>query len=96
MGRLKIERFGGLGGFSLPNSRIKSTGEQDIEALSAKDRAAVEALFANKGRPPKPGPERDTFHYKLTRENNGQDETVEVPEAAVPEALKACVTDKLL
>jgi hypothetical protein len=96
MGRLKIERLGGLAGFGLPGSKLKSTGEQDIEALTAADRAAVEALFANKDRPQKPGPERDAFHYKLTREKNGQDETVEVPEAAVPQALKACVSDKLM
>jgi hypothetical protein len=96
MGRLKIERLGGLAGFGLPGSKLKSTGEQDIDALSAEDRAAVEALFHNKGQQQKPGPERDTFRYRLTRDNNGQDETVEVPEAAVPRALKACVTDKLM
>ena len=96
MGRLKIERLGGLAGFGLPGSKLKSTGEQDIDALSAEDRAAVEALFHNKGQQQKPGPERDAFRYRLTRNSNGQDETVEVPEAAVPRALKACVTDKLM
>ncbi len=96
MGRLKIERIGGLAGFGLPGSKLKSTGEQDIEALSAADRAAVEALFHGKAQPQKPGPERDAFRYRLTRDKNGQDETVEVPESAVPPAIKSCVTDKLM
>jgi hypothetical protein len=96
MGRLKIERIGGLAGFGLPGSKLKSIGERDIETLSNEDRAAVEALFHNKAQQQKPGPERDTYRYRLTRENNGQDETVEVPEAAVPQAVKTCVTDKLM
>lgn len=95
MGRLKIERLGGLAGFGLPGSKLKSTGERDIETLSDEDRAAVDALFHNKAQP-KPGPERDAFRYRLTREKNGQNETVEVPESAVPQAVKACVTDKLM
>lgn len=96
MGRLKIERIGGLAGFGLPGSKLKSTGEQDIEALSAADRAAIEALFHDKAPQQKPGPERDAFRYRLTREKNGQDETVEVPESVVPQAIKSCVTDKLM
>jgi hypothetical protein len=39
---------------------------------------------------------RDTFRYRITRTKNGQDQTVEVPESAVPPPLKNCVTDKLM
>jgi hypothetical protein len=94
MGTLKIERIGGLGGFSTPGSRVKSGGEQAMSALSAEDRAAVEALFGKK-RQQGPGQNRDTFRYRITRIVDGKSQTIEVPESAVPAALQACVTDKL-
>jgi hypothetical protein len=93
MGTLKIERIGGLAGFGLSNSRIKSTGEQAISALSADDQASVEALFHNPAQGP--GQERDAFRYRITRVTNGKNQTIEVPESIVPPALKACVSDKL-
>jgi hypothetical protein len=95
MGTLKIERIGGLAGFGLPSSRVKSSGEQAVSALSAADQASVESLFRN----PKPqqgsGLERDAFRYRITRVINGENQTIEVPESVVPPALKACVSDKL-
>ena len=95
MGTVKIEKIGGLVGFGLPGSKIKSSGETGISALSPADQAWVEALFQN--RPVRrSGKERDTHCYRITRTKNGHDQTVEVPEAQVPHALKACVTDKLL
>lgn len=96
MGTLKIERVGGLAGFGLPGSRIKSSGEHAIAALSAADQALVEALFQKPAAQHKPGQERDAFRYRITRTKDGQEHTIEVPEAAVPQALKACVSDKLL
>ena len=96
MGILKIERLGGLGGFGLPNSRIRSTGEQAMSALSPEDRAAVEHLFESRPRAAGSGAERDTFRYRITRSVDGKEQTVEVPESAVPQALKACVSDKLI
>jgi hypothetical protein len=93
MGTLKIERIGGLGGFGLPGSRVKSTGEQAISALSADDQASVEALFRNPAQGP--GQARDTFRYRITRVTDGKNQTIEVPESIVPPALKACVSDKL-
>jgi hypothetical protein len=92
---LKIERIGGFAGFGLPGSKIQSSGEQAISALSATDQASVEALFRNPARQQREGPERDTFRYRITRIVSGQEQTVEVPESAVPPALKACVSDKL-
>ena len=96
MGTVKIEKTGGLAGFGLPVSKIKSIGESDISALSRADQAWVEALFQKPPRSQQAGNERDTHCYRITRTKNGRDQTVEVPEAQVPHALKACVTDKLL
>jgi len=94
MGTLKIERVGGLAGFGLPGSKLQSSGEQSISALSAADQASVEALFQNP--PPQEEQQRDTFRYRITRSVKGKKQTVEVPESAVPIALKACVSDKLI
>ena len=96
MGTLKIERIGGLAGFGLPNSRIRSNGELAISALSATDQTAVESLFESRASRPDPGQARDAFRYRITRTKNGQDQTVEVPESAVPQMLKNCLTDKLM
>ena len=96
MGTVKIEKIGGLAGFGLPGSRIKSSGETGISALSRADQAWVEALFQKPPRSQQAGNERDTHCYRITRTKNGRDQTVEVPEAQVPHAIKACVTDKLL
>jgi hypothetical protein len=95
MGTLKIERIGGFAGFGVSGSKLKSSGEQAVSALSADDRAAVDALFDDPERHQKPGLERDAFRYRITRILQGKNQTVEVPETAVPAALKACVTDKL-
>ena len=96
MGTVKIEKIGGLAGFGLPGSRLKSSGETATAALSAVDQAWVDALFQKPPRSQEAGNERDTHRYRITRTENGRDQTVEVPEAQVPHALKACVTDKLL
>ena len=93
MGILKIERIGGLAGFGLSGSKVKSTGEQAISALSADDQASVEALFNNPA--PGPGQARDAFRYRITRVTDGKNQTIEVPKSIVPPALKACVSDKL-
>ncbi|HXO70996.1 MAG TPA: protealysin inhibitor emfourin [Bradyrhizobium sp.] len=96
MGTLKIEKVGGFAGMGVPGSKIRSGGEQSVSALSADDQAAVEALFHNPDAHQGSGQVRDGFRYRITRTANGKQQTVEVPEAAVPHALKACVTDKLL
>jgi emfourin len=96
MGTVKIEKIGGLAGYGLPGSRLKSSGETATSALSPADQAWVEALFQKPARSQEAGNERDTHCYRITRTKNGRDQTVEVPEAQVPHALKACVTDRLL
>jgi len=88
---LKIERIGGLAGFGLPGSKVQSN--QFRRFLTA-DQASVEALFQNP--PLREEQQRDGFRYRITRTVKGNKQTVEVPESAVPAALKACVSDKLI
>jgi hypothetical protein len=96
MGKLKIEKVGGFAGFGLPGSKLQSSGEQAISALTPADRSSVETLFRN----PKGHGTSDlaphAFRYRITRTMGGKNETVEVSESALPDALKACVTDKLM
>lgn len=93
MDALKIERIGGLAGFG--SSRLASRGETALSALSAEDRASVDALFKGGRQARAAGPVRDGFVYRLTRNRNGRSQTVEVPEASVPPTIKDCVKDIL-
>jgi hypothetical protein len=95
MGILKLERTGAQAGFGLPKSRLTSSGEQAMSALSAEDQAAVEALFRDPASHQGSGQVNDGFTYSITRVINGKDQTVKVPESAVPKALKDCMSDKL-
>ena len=75
---IKIERIGGLGGFGGPN--LKSRGEHLYAELSAADQAAVDAMFASKGkgkaRGMAPNPQmRDGFSYRISRETASGTET---------------------
>ena len=95
MGMLTIERLGGFGGFGMPGSRIRSEGRRALSELSPTDQAAIESLFRTK--PAKPSaPVADGFRYRITRGAGSAQETVEVPEASVPEALRSCVRDELM
>ena len=49
MSTVKIEKIGGLAGFGLPGSRLKSSGETAVSALSPADQAWVEASFQRMG-----------------------------------------------
>jgi len=96
MGTLKIEKIGGMGSYGSPRSHLKSDGELSVSALSTGDQAAVEALFSNPGVHKGSGQVADGHAYRITRSVNGKDQTIEIPEAAVPPALKACVKDRLI
>ena len=92
---LKIERLGGVAGFGLPSSRLKSRGSCATATLTKADQDAVERLFAAKSK--KKGPAfPDGFYYRITRATAKGHETVEVPEASVPAALVACVKDEIV
>ena len=90
MDRLDIERVGGIGGFGGPN--LKSTGQVASSTLSAADRAALDALFAN---PPTGAPKPDEFSYRLTRQTASGPQTIQVPERHVPMAVRSTVKDQL-
>jgi hypothetical protein len=94
MGKLHIERLGGLAGFGGAMAHIRSQGELDTEALSAEEKRSVEALFHRRGAP-KHQHERDAFRYRISRTTPEGVETVEVPETAVPAVLSKCVKDEL-
>jgi hypothetical protein len=96
MGVLKIERLGGLGGFGLLGSRVRSQGTRPLSDLSPADQAAVESMFQDKSKKASAPPVPDGFRYRITRETKDGQETIEVPEANVPAALQACVKDELL
>ena len=92
--RLTIQRLGGLGGFSLPGSHIKSGGELALSQLSPADAKALDALFlgnAKSAAAVKP----DGFTYRLTRTVGGVSKTVDAPEEHVPMAVRNAVKDTL-
>jgi hypothetical protein len=93
MDRLYIERVGGLAGFGLPGSHLKSKGDITKSELSPADRSALDALFDSKEKPAPPMP--DGFRYRITRQSSKGPQTIEVPEDGVPMALKNCVKDEL-
>jgi emfourin len=92
--QLKIEKVGGLGGFGLPGSRIRSEADIHDGDLTDADRAIVDSLFAN---PPadQHGPP-DAFRYRLTRQTDHGAQVIDVPEHVMPPSLKARVHDQLL
>jgi hypothetical protein len=95
--QLKVERKGGLAGFGLPNSRVRSVGSVDLRTLSASDRRAVKGLFA--GRPahltPASAVQADAFQYHLTMTTAEGETTVVAAEHEVPDAIRDAVHDTL-
>ncbi len=91
--RLHVERVGGFAGFGGSGGRLRSQGEVAASALSAKDQQAVHALFTQPFAAAPSHP--DGFRYRLTRQTPQGPQSVEVPEAHVPEAVRAVVKDQL-
>ncbi|RXT39250.1 hypothetical protein B5V03_29320 [Bradyrhizobium betae] len=90
MDRLKIERVGGFAGFGGPH--LKSRGEVVLSDLSDADQKTVDQLFADPSKVPAAHPgQADAFRYRITRGAK----TIEVPEHAVPSAIKNSVKDVL-
>jgi Emfourin len=93
--KVKVERMGGLGGFGLPGSRLRSRGEIDTDHLSAADRQAVDALFEGSAQPGSSKP--DAFRYRLTcHDDTGGTRTVEAAQDQVPQSLQDCAQDELI
>jgi hypothetical protein len=95
VGILIIERLGGFAGIGLPGSRIRSRGTRPFSSLSAVDQQKVEELFRTKGASAAAPAVADGFRYRITRQTPNGQETIEVPEAAVPMELQSSVTDEL-
>jgi hypothetical protein len=95
--RLQIERIGGLAGFG--GSHLKSRGELALSDLSPADRQAIDDLFSARQKDQKDAPvlpsEADAFRYRITRQTAAGPQTIEVPEKAVPAALRDSVKDVL-
>ena len=85
--QLKVERIGGFAGFG--GAHLKSRGELSTSELSPADLAALEALFHDDTHAGAANP--DGFVYRITR----NEQTIEVPEHKVPEAVKNSVKDTL-
>lgn len=96
MSKLRIERVGGVAGFGLAPSHLRSHGELDSAALSDADRQRLDALFEGANAPASPSQVRDGFVYRITREGTQGSETVEVPEAEIPAAIARSVRDELI
>lgn len=98
MAVVTVERVGGLAGFGMARSRIRSRGEVDPDQLGAADRRTLDRLFsgsARGGKSESTTPVRDGFVYVLSRPAPNGTETVRLPESAVPAFISACVVDEL-
>ncbi|CAM3715425.1 protealysin inhibitor emfourin [Roseateles saccharophilus] len=96
--RLEVERLGGFAGMGGPGSHIRSIGSLQGHQLSAAERGHLAALFSGSVRPaPEQPGAADGFRYRLTLHRAGvaAPAVVELPEAAVPERVRASVHDEL-
>jgi len=92
---LTIERLGGFAGFGGPGSRLRSHGTYSFDKLSPTDQARVEDWFRTGGQSAAAPRVPDAFRYRITRTTPNGEETVEVPESAVPPSLRDSVKDEL-
>jgi hypothetical protein len=91
---VEVEKLGGLAGFGLPGSHLRSHGVMALTALSAADAKTLHALFHQPAAAKAPMP--DGFRYRLTRHVAGASHSIEVHEAALPAVLRDCVSDELI
>lgn len=94
MDELEIERLGGLGGFGLESSRLRSRGKVAFESLSETDKQVVRSLFTD-DEPAQASPMRDGFRYRIVWRSQSGERTIEAPEGLVPQSLTAAVKDTL-
>lgn len=95
MDELEIERLGGLGGFGMGSSRLRSRGTVSLAKLPEPDQEAVQALFSGKKSSPKASKMRDGFTYRIVWRSDKGERTIEVPEQLVPQSLASAVRDTL-
>ena len=89
--KLCVERIGGLAGFGLPQSHLKSEGTIALEALPPNDRRTIEAHFDGSQRASPV--EGDAFLYKITRQTSGGLQTINLSEQDAPESIRNIVRD---
>lgn len=92
---LEVERIGGFAGFGSPGAHIRSRGQIEFASLAEADRQVVESLFTAHSAV-RPSAHPDGFTYRISRSTASGTETVQVPEAALPTAIIACVKDELI
>lgn len=95
MAKLQIERTGGLAGFGMQGSHLRSHGEIDTDKLSRQNKKVVDELFKSK-KTNSDNLTRDGFTYRITKTTAQGKETIEVAEADMPAVLTACVKDELM
>jgi hypothetical protein len=96
---LLVERFGGLARFGAAGSHIRSKGQLALNSLPASEQQLVEVLFKTHGKQQLSAPpsvQCDTFSYKISCASKFGAKTIEVPEAALPATIIACVKDELV
>lgn len=95
MAILHVEKLGGLANFGGAYARIRSRGQLDTEALSARELQAVESLFQSRNESETPAV-ADGFRFRISRITAAGTETVEAPESRVPAVLASCVKDEFV
>lgn len=95
MSKLKIERLGGLAGFGGTNSRLRSSGEINMDQLSAEEKKAVDDLFLSKDKVESTR-NRDAFRYRISRTTSDGIESIEIDEEKIPNTVKQCVKDEII
>ena len=88
---VRIERRGGFAG-------LHAGAERDYAALTAAQRAALDAVIASSNAaaspPAQPGADRFSYRIQLTH-SDGQQRVIDVPEDALPSALEGLVKPTL-
>ncbi len=90
---IEFERTGGFAGMRIA-TRVDTTALPDDEAASLDSLVKDAGFFDLPARIASPAPGADRFQYALTVEAKGRRHTVQVGEAALPDALRPLV-DKL-
>ena len=95
MAILHVEKLGGLVGFGGARAHVRSRGQVDTDTLSPADLKAVDALFKAGGKAtPRKG--ADAFRFRIMRATAAGNESVEVHEDQLPDALASCVRDEII
>lgn len=85
--RIHFERTGGFAGMRM-RATVDSESLSPEEARDLHEMVDAAGFFDLPAAITTPTPGADRFHYKLTVEAEGRRHTVDVSEAAVPEALR--------